>query len=170
MAIKENMEKSYEEQSKQDLRSEVIDKLIEQSEFELPEGLVEQELAKISQDAEALMAQRGIPLKHAGLSDEDLSDKYRPLAERKVKEYLLLEQVIKQEEISLTDEILNQATEEFAERLGAPIEDVKSHHDSDEEAMAVFKQRTLEKQAINYIIENSNLETVEAGENKEKNE
>ena len=164
-AVREHLESSYEAQSKRDLRTKVIDKLIEQSDFELPEGLVAEELAGISKDAESLMAHRGVPIDHAGLSDEELSEKYRPLAERKVKEYLLIEKVIDQEGITLTDEALDQAYEAFAGALGQPVEDIKGYHDSDEEAMAVFKQKTLEKQVINFIIENSDVEVVKDEKN-----
>jgi len=66
-AVREHLESSYEAQSKRDLRTKVIDKLIEQSDFELPEGLVAEELAGISKDAESLMAHRGVPIDHAAL-------------------------------------------------------------------------------------------------------
>jgi trigger factor len=160
-AIKENLESTYEAQSKRELRNQIIDKMFEQSDFELPQGLVEEELASISKDAESLMAQRGVPVKHAGLSDDELREKYRPLAERKVKEYLLVEKVIQQEGITLTDDILEEAYAAFAQTLGQPVEMIKEYHESDKEALEVFKQKTLEKQAIKHITDKSDLETVE---------
>jgi trigger factor len=152
----------YEAQSKRQLREDILDMLMEQSDFELPEGLVEAELSAIVRDAQNLMAYKGMSQQGSDQTDEELSKKYRPLAERKVREYLILQKVIQQENISLTDEDLEKAYEAFAGSLNQPVEIIKEYHESDKEAYEVFRQKTLEKQMINWIVENSHVERVEA--------
>jgi len=162
-AVRDNLESSYEAQSRRRLREEIMDRLIEQSGFDLPEGLVEEELASMTREGQNLIAQRGLSVNP---SEEALREKYRPLAERKVREYLLMEKVIEQEGIDLTDEDLEKAYENFATALDQSVEEIKAYHKSSEEAFQIFRQKTLEKVVINRIIENSDVETVEVDNNK----
>jgi trigger factor len=161
-AIRDQLKGSYKAQSKRQLREDILDMLMEQSDFELPDGLVEAELSAIVKDAQNLMAYKGKDPQQQDQTEELLSEKYRPLAERKVREYLLLHKVIQQENITLTDEDLEKAYEAFAGSLDQPVETIKEYHNSDKEADAVFRQKTLEKQVINWIIEQSHVEKVEA--------
>ncbi|MBN1840882.1 MAG: trigger factor [Deltaproteobacteria bacterium] len=163
-AIRKDLEQRYKAESRRQLREDIIDKLIEQSDFELPEALVKGELAGVVRDAQSLMAQRGMSLEQSGQTEEELSEKYLPMAERKVREYLLIEKVIDQEEITLTDELLDEAYEEFAGALNQPVDTIKEFHNSSQEAFDVFKQRTLEKQAIKHIIDMCDVERIEEGD------
>ena len=163
-AIRKDLEQRYKAESRRQLREDIIDKLIEQSDFELPEALVKGELAGVVRDAQSLMAQRGMSLEQSGQTEEELSEKYLPMAERKVREYLLVEKVIDQEEITLTDELLDEAYEEFAGALNQPVDTIKEFHNSSQEALDVFKQRTLEKQAIKHIIDMCDVERIEEGD------
>ena len=163
-AIRKDLEQRYKAESRRQLREDIIDKLIEQSDFELPEALVKGELAGVVRDAQSLMAQRGMSLEQSGQTEEELSEKYLPMAERKVREYLLIEKVIDQEEITLTDEVLDEAYEEFAGALNQPVDTIKEFHNSSQEALDVFKQRTLEKQAIKHIIDMCDVERIEEGD------
>jgi trigger factor len=160
-AIREDLKSGYKAQSRRQLREDILDMLMEQSDFELPEGLVEAELSAVVRDAQNLMAYKGKDRQRQDQTEAVLSEKYRPLAERKVREYLLLHKVIQQEDITLTDEDLEKAYEAFAGSLNQPVETIKEYHDSDKEADAVFRQKTLEKQVINWIIEQAQVEKVE---------
>lgn len=168
-AIREHLDSQYKGRSQQFLKKDIMDALIEQADFEVPEGLVEEELAGIVRDAQALMTRKGISMEDAGETEDGLSEKYRPLAERKVKEYLILEKVIEQEEITLSDEVLDEAYQKFADTLGESVDAIKEFHNSDPDANEIFKQRALEKQVIKHIIENSKVEQVE-GKKGEKEE
>ena len=163
-AIRKDLEQRYKAESRRQLREDIIDKLIEQSDFELPEALVKGELAGVVRDAQSLMAQRGMSLEQSGQTEEELSEKYLPMAERKVREYILIEKVIDQEEITLTDEVLDEAYEGFAGALNQPVDTIKEFHNSSQEAFDVFKQRTLEKQVIKHIIDMCDVERIEGGD------
>jgi len=161
-AIGKDLNQRYEAQSKRQQREDILDMLMEQSDFELPGGLVETELSAIVRDAQNLMAYKGMSQQDSDQTEEGLSKKYRPLAERKVREYLLLHKLIQQEKITLTDEGLEEAYEAFAGSLNQPVETIKEFHDTDKEAYELFRQKAMEKQVINWIVENSHVERVEA--------
>ncbi|MBW1740746.1 MAG: trigger factor [Deltaproteobacteria bacterium] len=160
-AIQKELERRYETQSERELRHDIIDMLIEQADFELPEVLVSHELSALVREARNALSYRGLSLEEVGQAEERLSKQYRSLAERRVREYLLLQRVIEQEGLTVTDEMLEQAYKEMAEAMNQPVETIKQFHNSYEEAYEVFKQRTLEEQAIKRIIENSTIERIE---------
>lgn len=161
-AIRRELERRYETQSERELRQDIIDKLIEQSEFELPEVLVKHELSALVKEAHNALSYRGLSLADTGRTDESLSKEYHPRAERRVREYLLLQKVVEQEGITVTDEILEQAYKEMAEAINQPVDTIKQFHNNSKEAFEVFQQKSLEEQAIKRIINNGIIETIEA--------
>ncbi len=167
-AIRKQLERRYEAASERELRRDILDILIGQQDFELPEVLVKHELSSMVQEAQDALAYRGLSLKDTGRTDESLSKAYYPRAERQVREYLLLQKVIDQEGITATDDMLEQAYQELAEATNQPVDTIKQFHDSYKEAYEVFRQRTLEKQAIKLIIENATIKTVEVEDEEAK--
>ena len=167
-ALRKNLEETYKIQSEKELRNDIVDKLAEQFDFELPESLVEEELSATLKEAQDMMNQRGISLGDSGQTEEELSGKLRPVAEKKVRGYMLLHKVIEQEKITLTDEAISEAYEELVEATGQSIDSIKQFHNTYKDAYELFRENTLEKQAIKHIVENSRVETVEVS--KEKSE
>jgi len=101
-------------------------------------------------------------LEDTGQTDEDLSKRYHPEAERRVREYLLLQKVIDQEGLAPTDEMLEQGYNELAEAMNQTVETIKQFHQANKESYEVFSQKTLEKEAVKFIIENGTIEIIEA--------
>ncbi len=160
-AMRRELERRYETQSERELRQVIIDMLIEQVDFELPEVLVTHELSALVNEAHNALSYRGLSLEDTGQTDESLSKEYYPRAERRVREYLLLQKVVEQEGITVTDEMLEQAYKEMAEAMNQSVDTIKQFHDKYKEAYEVFKQRILEEQAVKLIIKNSTIETIE---------
>jgi len=161
-AIRRELERGYEARSERALRRDIIEMLLSQVDFELPEVLVLQELSALVKKAREAFSARGLSLQEAGHSEESLSKEYYPLAERRVREYLILQKVIEQEGITLTDEMLEQAYKERAEAMNQSVDTIKQFHDSFEQAREVFKQMTLEDQVIKRIIKNGTIERIES--------
>jgi trigger factor len=161
-AIANQLEKKYKAQSERALRSDIVDALIGQQDFELPEVLVKNELSALVQEARDALSYRGISLEDTGQTEESLSKRYHPEAEKRVREYLLLQKVIDQEGLVLTDEMLEQGYDDLAEAMNHSVETIKQFHNVHKEAYEIFRQKILEKETIKYIIENSTIETVDA--------
>jgi trigger factor len=161
-AIRKQLERRYETQSERALRTDIVDTLIGQQDFELPEVLVKNELSALVQEVRDALSYKGMSLEDTGQTEESLSKRYYPEAEKRVREYLLLQKVIDQEELTLTDEMLERGYDELAEAMNQTVETIKQFHNVHKEALEIFKQKTLEKEAVKFIIENSTVETVEA--------
>jgi trigger factor len=159
--IRTDLEGKYQDVSERGVRRHILDQLIEQQEFELPEVLIEHELSALVSEAQNMLRYRGLSPEEEGQTEEVLSKKYRSLAERRVKEYLLLQKAADQEGITATDEVLEESYKRMSTRMNQPVETLKQFHNAYKEAFEAFKQKALEEEAIQLIISNGSIETVE---------
>ncbi|MGD8542987.1 MAG: trigger factor, partial [Desulfobacteraceae bacterium] len=81
-------------------------------------------------------------------------------AEKQVKRYLLLNKIIGQENLSLSDEELQAGLAEMARGSNRPIEEIQKYYQENPERLNFFKHALLEKSAIKLIIDNSTIEEV----------
>ena len=160
--IKKDLEGKYQDVSEREVRRHILDQLIEQQDIEVPEVLAKHELSALVNEAQEMLRYRGLSPEEMGETEEKLSEKYGALAERKVREYLFLEKVVEQEEIKLTDEILEEAYKKMSTRMNQPAETIKQFHNAYTEAFDAFKQKALEDAAIALILRNGSIEAADA--------
>jgi trigger factor len=166
-AIREEMERNFNNFSERELYEQVIDKLIEKTEFELPAVLVDYQSKTMAKDAEAAFASQNLSLQDMGYTPDTFAGKYRPAAERKVRGLLILDKIIEEEGFKINDDILNAGFENMSNRLGQPVESIKMVYKQDKKQSANLKRKFLEEHAIQFIIDNSTVEEVEADSKEE---
>jgi trigger factor len=165
--IRENLRDGYEKRTEQELNEQVYQKLLEQVEFEVPETLVNGELEHIINDAERSFAQSNRSLDEVGLNREKLAENYRPTAEKQVRRHLILSKIIEQENLTLTDDELDQGFQEMADNFQQPVEHIKGYYQQNKEGLEFFKHTLLEKKALKIIIDNGQISEVEPAEKNE---
>jgi trigger factor len=159
--IRENLTSGYEKRVEQELNEQIFQQLLEQTEFEVPETLVEGELEHILNDAERSFSQSNQSLEEAGLSRENLAETYRPTAEKQVRRHLILNKLIAQENLTLTEDELNQGFQEMADSFRQPVEHVKGYYEQNKDGLEFFKHTLLEKKVLKIIIDNGQIAEVE---------
>jgi len=117
--IKAGMEARAEDEAMEGVRLQVLDALIKDNPLELPESLVSEELAAMVAEAKKRLHMQH----HQGAKGEcpaceqeepKLRDQYRPAAEWKIKEELLLSEIVKQEKVEVSDAELDEAVGEWS--------------------------------------------------------
>jgi trigger factor len=159
--ITDNLEQGYAKRVDQELNEQIFSDLIAKSDFEAPDAMVDMELEGIVNEAERSFAYRNITLEQMGLSKESIAEKYRDTALKQVKRHLILGKMIKQEDLSLSDEELEEALTEMATSFNQPVEEIKKYYDQSKDKLEYFKHTILEKKAIKLIIDSSKIEDVE---------
>ncbi len=149
--------KSVEENS---LRASIIDKLIEKAEVDIPEVMINHEVDNILLKlAINLKQSTGFDLttylESTGMTLQELRDRYQDAAVRNVKTSLILEEVGKLENITVTDEELENKIKELAEMYKKPLEEYeKSLSPENKEGI---KDLVLTEKIFDFLIENSNI-------------
>ncbi len=153
--IRSNIETGNVKRADQEVKEQIFQGLLPKVSFDVPPSLVEEELKSVIADVERTYAYRGKTLEEEGATKEDLAIRYRGLAENQVKRSMILDKLIKQEDLSLTDEELDEGMTDMAEKTGQRVEEIKSYYDRNKEALEYFKHALLEKKAIKVILDHS---------------
>lgn len=145
--LKENIKLEKENSNKEKTRLKIIEKIIDESEMDLPEILIEVELNKILYRMESDITQMGLKfeeyLKHLNKTVEDLKKEFRGDAEKKAKLALILNEIAKIEKI-VADE------EQVAKEVAAILEHYK---DADPERATLHAQNVLTNEKIFQFLE-----------------
>ena len=158
--IIENLTQGYDKRTEQELNEQIFQALIKKTDFELPEALVKAELDGIISDAERSFSYQNKTLEDLGLSREDMAEKYRDTAVKQVRRFLIIDRVIKQEAMTLSDEELDKGFEDMSATVNQPVDQLKLFYDQNKDRLDMFKHSLLEKKAMNLIIESSRITEV----------
>jgi trigger factor len=160
-AITDNLDQGYAKRVEQEMNEQIFEALIAKSEFEVPDSMVDYELEGIIEEAERSFAYHNKSMEDLGLSKEILSEKYRDTAEKKVKRHLILGKIVEQEDMTLTDQEMEDGFKEMSQSFNQPLEDIKNYYKQNEDKIEFFKHTLLEKNAVKLIIKSSTIEEVE---------
>ena len=127
------IEKRLEDQANTQFRSEILRQACENMTVEIPEVMIEEKVEEIIRNYAANfgMNDRKIELAQLktmmGLDEETINSNIRPGAESQVKSDLLVEAVIKAEDIQISAEEYEEYLKKVAENIGASTEDVLAY-------------------------------------------
>jgi trigger factor len=167
-AISDNLQEGYKKRTEQELNEQIFTALIAKKDFEVPDMLVEYELNSIIAEVERSFAYNNTSMEAMGLSKEKLSEKYRGTAVKQVKRHLILNKLIEQEKLTLSDEEIDNGFKEMSKAFNKPLEEISSFYKQNKENLELFKNTLLEKKSIKLIVENSIIENVEPEDEQKK--
>ncbi len=156
--IKENLTQGYDKRIEQELNEQIFSQILEKTDFEVPDVMVDYELNGIIADAERSFSYHNKTFEEAGISRESLQEKYRETAEKQVRRQLILGQIVQQEKMELADEDLEKGFEEMAATYNQPVDVVKGVYGNSGDKLELFKHALLEKQAIKLIMDRNEFE------------
>lgn len=159
--ITDHLKQGYDKRVEHELNEQVFNALIAKTEFELPESMVEYELEGIVEEAERSFKYYNQSLEDVGLTRAKLAEKYRETAQKQVRRHLILGQIIKQQNLTLSDQDLENGYKEISASLNQPADQIRRYYQQDKDKLEFFKHTLLEKDAIKLIIRNSTIEDVE---------
>ena len=159
--ISSNLLKGYEKRSDQEVQEQIFTALLEKVNFEVPDSLIAFELEGIIEEVEKTLTYHGSSLEERSLTKEDLAEKYRDTAIKQVRRRLILKKIVGQENLTLSDEDLENGYKDMAEAFNRPVEEIRNFYEQKGSNIEFFKTSLLEKKALKLIIENSSQEIVE---------
>ncbi|MDD4839102.1 MAG: trigger factor [Clostridia bacterium] len=135
--LKEDAEKS----SDQKYENDVIEKIVTGSEVEIPDAMIEMEIEDMIGEFEYRLSCQGIKLedylKYMKMTVDNLKEQYKEQAEKSAKSRLVMEQIIKAEDIKISDEDMNVKIAKLAENAGKEADEFR---------------KTLKREQIDYLV------------------
>lgn len=116
--------------AKYEFENSVIEKVCENAEVYVPEPMIESEITRLVKEFENKIKQQGIDLQkysqYYGITIDEIRNNFRDRANKQVLSDLVLEKVSKEEEISVSEEQLNEKALELAKMYSAEEEKIDS--------------------------------------------
>lgn len=153
-SIKDKLTKSLEYRLREKKLSELLKKIMENTPVVLPESMIRAEvegrwrrLARYYNMSPETIAQM--------MSGDEKSKEWREAAEKALHSRLILETLMEDEKIEVSDEDVEQEFKSIAEASNAQIDEVKKHYN--EEALFYLKEDIREKKITDMMFAENNL-------------
>ena len=128
---KERLEKQNADRAERELEDEIIKKVTETTDVEIPDAMIENQIDRMVQEMEYRLSYQGLKLadylKYMDKTMEDFRKDYVEQATEYVKSQLVIETIIEREEIVATDEEVEKRVEEMAKAQGKAVPDIKKN-------------------------------------------
>lgn len=156
--IRTRLEKEFSEQEKIQKENAVIEKLIEISEFEVPEGMIDTQLEDEVRQFDYRLRNQGLELeKYLEMTKstiEDLKEQFKPTATKRVEADIVLEAVVEAENIEVNEADIDKELEKMAEQYKA--EDKEEFKENMKKSDLGFLEKGIANtKAIEILIENA---------------
>ena len=154
--VKKRLEADKEAEAKRTKEDEAIAKIIEKSEMEIPEAMIDTQCEQMLNDFAQRIMQSGLTMEQymqfSGMTLDKLKDQVRPEAETRIKSSLVLEQIVAEENIEISDEEVDAQLEKMASMYGMEVDKLKEYM-GDAEKKSIKRDLAVEK-AIELIMDN----------------
>ena len=129
--VKNNLVKEKENEAKRTKEDEALAKIVEASEMEIPEAMIETQCENMVNDFAQRISQSGLTMEQymqfSGLTLDKLKEQVRPEAEKNIKTSLVLEKIAKEENIEITEEEIEAEISRMAAQYGMEADKLKSY-------------------------------------------
>ena len=127
--IKTRMLNQKEAAAEEKYTDELYTKVIEATEFDLPEAILNQELESTVNDIRQNIQNQGLDLdtflKITGKTAETFKEEIKPQAEKRARLNLILEAIVKAENLTVSEEEIDEEIKAMAESYGKEFDEVK---------------------------------------------
>jgi trigger factor len=141
-SLAEQLKEKAEQHKTESTRQKLIDALVEQTSFELPEALVSQQLdamvGNFEQQLRRLRVSLNDYLANSGTSIEDIQKGFLPAAEKAARAYVLIREIADKEEIKAEEKDIDESIDELARYYGADRETVREHMLKDDGILTIL--------------------------------
>ncbi|MBQ6886418.1 MAG: trigger factor [Lachnospiraceae bacterium] len=155
--LKKKLAERKEAEAKNKKEEAVIDAIINDSEMDIPEAMLETQQRQMVEEFAQRLQMQGLSLEQyfqfTGLDVQMMLEQVKPQAEKRIKSRLVLEAVAEAEKFEVTEEELNDEFARMGEMYQMDVEKVKELLD-DYQKDQIKKDLEIQK-AVDFVVENA---------------
>ena len=156
-SIKEKLETENANKEKYETEEAAMKTVCDATEIEIPSGMIETEIDNMMKDIETRLSYQGLDMKQylqmVGKTEEDLRKEFEEQAKASVKSRLVVEGIVKAENIEASEEEVSEKIKEMAENYGRKEEDLKNN----EHLINYIKENIVAEKAVRFVVENAKI-------------
>lgn len=169
-SIKEKLTDEKKNQAKYQLEDAAIKAVCDNTEIDIPSGMIETEIDNILKDIEGRLSYQGLNLsqylKMINKSEDDMRKEYEEQASTSVKSRLVLEAVVKEEKIEAKDSEIEEKIKKMAKNYGKSEDELIGN----ENLKTYLRNNITTEKAIQFIVDNANVKSAKKADKAEKTE
>ena len=156
-SIKDKKQKENDNKAKREIEDAAIEKVCENTPVDIPSGMIDSEVANMVSEMEQQLSYQGISLdqylKIMNKTRAEIEDNYKAQAEKNIKARLVIEAIIKEENIAASEEEIAEKLKEMANNYGRKIEDLEKN----EHLKEYIEESIKAEKAIDLIVKNAKI-------------
>lgn len=152
--LRENLIRLEEHKTKEAMREQIIDRLIENNTVVVPNSLVEKQLDYLILKMKTYLQSRGLASEDIGADEEVLRKKYRNLAEKQVRSTLIFARIAEKENIQVDSKEIEKEIEETIKSTKEKEEEIKRYF---YENIDQITSKMRENKVFDFLIENAKI-------------
>ena len=154
-SIKERLDTDNERKAKYEIEEEAIKTVCDNTKLDIPNGMVELEIDNMMKDMETRLSYQGLNLNQymqmLGKTESDMRGEFKEQAERQIKSRLVLEAIVKAENIEVEEKDVAEKVKEMAKQYGRKEEELLEN----EQLKEYISENLKTEKAIDFIVKNA---------------
>jgi trigger factor len=164
--IRENLTASAESRADSGLREEVVKRILEDYDFEVPSALVEPQATDRAREFAYLLMRNGVPPQTIKEIDwEGRMNEFRPLAARDVRSALVFDKIGEAEKVEVSRWEVEAEIESMARMSGEPADQLKARL-TKEDSLSSIEHRLRHQRALEAVIKHAEVTVEEFNEDR----
>lgn len=152
-SIQDKLKKEKEEKAKQIQSDKLLDAAIANCTMDVPQVMYDNKIEQMMREFEENITRQGLTMdiycKYMGTTKEAVRENFRETSEKSVRARLMLEQIVKEENLTVSEEALTEEIGKFGESYGIDAQKmIEMFRQEDKEAL---KEDMLVKEALKLI-------------------
>ncbi len=128
-SVKEKIQKCKENEAEHKREEEAIQKIVEDSQMEIPEAMINTQARSMVDDFANRIAQQGLSMEQymqfTGMTVEQMLEQMKPDALKRIQNSLVLEAIAKDQDIQISEEEIEEELGKMARMYGMPVDELK---------------------------------------------
>ena len=155
--IEGNLRKDREEETRRELRNELVDQLLKSVSFDPPQSLVQDEAQHAVADIVRQSQWRGVAEETLREKSKEIMDFAHQSAQDRVRSSLILLKIAEQEQLQVKEEDVHEQVDAAARRAGRPLKEFARKLE-EEGRLDALKEQLLIRQALDLIASHAIVE------------
>ena len=162
--LKKDIKKTLEEEniarSNSAFKSQIIEKLLQSNQFEVPQAFVNRQVSYMIEDTQKRLAARGMKREETPERYKEFYDHYKDEAAKMVRTSLILKNIGEKESISVSDQEIEEKIRELAQLRGQNYDSLKESLEKGN-MIEDIKNEILTTKVFGFIEDRAKVESIE---------
>lgn len=151
--VKAKIKERKEKEGKEKKENQAVDLAIENAQMDIPGPMIDLQVRQMADDFSRRIQQQGLTVEQyfqfTGMTEEMMLNEFRPQAEKRIKTRLVLEAVVKAENIEVSEERLEEELQKMADAYQMEVEKLKEFMGENEKDQ--MKEDIAVQEAVTFI-------------------